>query len=241
MENTTIDYSRHYKNWHSNTPEHINKMIQFYKPIISNYFPFDKSVELLDIGCGMGFLLLALKQNGYNNISGIDSDKSQVIACQKNDLNVHYVTDSIEYLKNNIAKYEVITAFDLLEHIPVDLQIEFLKAIFTSLRQNGKLILTVPNATSVLASRNRYIDFTHHVVFTEVSLDFVLYNAGFKDIEINPLDFITYSFSIKYFFHKILFKTFRAFRRLQMISELGLAWGRKVPLSFNLICKAEKS
>jgi 2-polyprenyl-3-methyl-5-hydroxy-6-metoxy-1,4-benzoquinol methylase len=194
----------------------------------------------MDIGCGMGFLLLALKENGYENVSGIDIDASQVEACHQNNLNVMLVDDTMEYLANQTEKYDLITAFDVLEHIPSQAQIKFLKAIYHVLAPSGEIILTVPNANSILASRNRYIDFTHQVVFTEISLDFVLYNAGFKDILIKPLDFISFSFSVKYFIHRLLFDFFRFIRRLQMIAELGTTWGKKVPLSFNLIGKARK-
>jgi 2-polyprenyl-3-methyl-5-hydroxy-6-metoxy-1,4-benzoquinol methylase len=181
-----------------------------------------------------------LEENGYANVCGIDIDASQVEACRQNKLHVTLVDDTIEHLANQTEKYDLITAFDVLEHISPETQIKFLKAVYHALAPAGEIVLTVPNANSILASRNRYIDFTHQAVFTEISLDFVLYNAGFKDILIKPLDFIRFSFSIKYFIHRPLFGFFRFIRRLQMIAELGTTWGKKVPLSFNLIGKARK-
>jgi 2-polyprenyl-3-methyl-5-hydroxy-6-metoxy-1,4-benzoquinol methylase len=241
MESAQIDYSRHYNNWHSNTPEHVNKMIRLYEQTVLSSFPGDKSARILDVGCGMGFLLLALKKAGYQNLTGVDSDKRQVDACVANGLQVQHVTDTIAYLNGQPGSYQVITAFDVLEHVPANVQINFLKSISKALSPDGTFIVTVPNANSTLASRNRYIDYTHHVLFTEVSLDFVLYNAGFHSIQIRPLDYVTYSFTLKSLIHRLLLGYFRFHRRLEMIAELGTTWGKKVPLTFNLMGIAKKS
>ena len=240
MESANIDYSRHYKNWHSDTEEHINKMNVLYSKIIAGHFPSGKNISILDIGCGMGFLMIALKRSGYQFVSGIDTDDQQVRSCRQKDLDVTLVRDSTNFLKENTGKYDLITAFDVLEHIPASTQIDFVKAIYASLKPDGIFIVTVPNANSVLASRNRYIDHTHHVLFTEVSLDFVLYNGGFSDIEIKPLDYIIPAASLKSFIQRILLGYFRFRRRLEMIAELGTTWGKKIPLSFNILGKAIK-
>jgi 2-polyprenyl-3-methyl-5-hydroxy-6-metoxy-1,4-benzoquinol methylase len=235
-----IDYSRHYKNWHNDTAEHIEKMDRLYSKIIADHFPPDKNASILDVGCGMGFLLLSLKNAGYTSLSGVDTDEQQVRSCKEKDLNVSLVQDSISYLNNNSSKYDIITLFDVLEHIPSPQQISFARAINNALKPGGRLILTVPNANSVLASRNRYIDHTHHVLFTEVSLDFVLYNAGFKEIEIQPMDYLISSISLKSLIQRFLLRYFRMRRRLEMMTELGAEWGKKIPLSFNIIAKAKK-
>ena len=241
MHNTSLDYSRHYKNWHADTEEHIKKMNLLYSRIIHEYFPKEKSSTILDIGCGMGFLMLSLKQNGYNFVRGIDTDNKQVESCKQKGLDAFHVFDTLEFLAGKHDQYDVITAFDVLEHIPAAGQIDFVKAVFAAIKPGGCFILTVPNANSVLASRNRYLDYTHHVLFTEVSLDFVLYNGGFREIKIMPLDYLIPSPSIRSFLHRVLLRYFRLRRRLEMMAELGTTWGKKIPLSFNIIGKAIKN
>ncbi len=160
---------------------------------------------------------------------------------QKNKgLNVELVSDTIKYLNENKNSLDIIFAFDLLEHIPPEQQISYSEAIFNALKFNGMLLATVPNANSLLGSRNRYIDYTHYVTFTEISLDFILYNGGFKKIEILEMDFIKLNINPFKVLHWCLFKTVRLFRRISFIAELGLKQGLKVPLSFNLMARATK-
>jgi cyclopropane fatty-acyl-phospholipid synthase-like methyltransferase len=237
---TEIDYSRHYLNWHSDSPEHMEKMRLFYEKRMLPYFPPDRNVKILDIGCGMGFLLNALKGAGYINISGIDVDEHQVMSCRKKGLDVTRTSDTAGFLEEHAGEFDVITAFDVLEHIPPDHQIAFVRSVSTALKTKGVFMATVPNATSALASRNRYIDYTHHVLFTEVSLDFVLYNGGFRNIGIRPMEYVIYSFSLKSIIHRLMLGFFRGWRRMEMIAELGTTWGKRVPLTFNLLAIAMK-
>lgn len=236
-----IDYTRHYRHWHSDDFSHAAHMVSFYNTWIALYFPTDKDQSILDIGCGMGFLLLALKDSGYQNTKGIDIDEGQVRSCQNKALCVELVEDTIAYLLAHPANYDVITAFDTLEHIPPDSQINFLEAVHAALKPSGRFLCTVPNASSILGLRNRYIDYTHHVVFTEISLDFILYNAGFRNITIQPMDFIHFSAHPLKFLHWLLLASVRFLRRMSFIAELGFTQGRAVPLSFNLIAKVIKS
>jgi 2-polyprenyl-3-methyl-5-hydroxy-6-metoxy-1,4-benzoquinol methylase len=235
-----IDYTRHYRRWHDDSVAHLEKMSAFYEKLITPHLFSDKTISILDIGCGMGFLLKGLQNAGYLNIKGIEIDENQVLSCKKKGLDVELVSDSTAYLSKNTDSFDVITVFDVLEHIPPADQISFIKAIYCSLNPGGVLMVSVPNANSFLASRNRYIDYTHHVLFTEASLDFVIYNGGFQDIKILPMDYYKFRISITSLIHFALYKTIRLFRRIAMIAELGIKQGVHVPLSFNLIGKAIK-
>ena len=252
-EKVKIDYTRHYKKWHSDTPEHIQSMKQYSLGLLSPFLPENKEIRILEVGCGMGFAMLALQDLGYANLEGIDVDHGQVQSCVQKGLNVVHLEDSTTYLDSHINEYDLIVVLDVIEHIPHEGQLEFVRAICQALKPNGQIICTVPNANSTLASRWRYIDWTHHLSFTEHSLDFLLYNAGFQTIEVFPTEFfhppnirwLSRSILRKWFWKTILhwwiFRFVRALRRLEMIGELGWEQGAIVPLSLNLLARGSKN
>jgi SAM-dependent methyltransferase len=220
-------------------------MVSFYERILSAYLPQDKAASILDVGCGMGFALLALKQLGFLDIAGIDTDPGQVASCKAKGLAVTQCADSVEFLKSNPGRYGMILALDLLEHIPVAVQLEFTRAIATALKSGGTLIATTPNANSSFASRCRYLDWTHQMQFSEQSLDFLLHNAGFGDIQVFETE---YTSRPKFWWlpgrqgrYWWAFRFFRTWRRLEAMAELGPAAGRRVPLSLNLLAYARKA
>ena len=91
----------------------------------------------------------------------------------------------LQWLKKNARQFEFVVLLDVLEHIPVDSQVQFARAVHEALRPGGKVFLTVPNANAIISARWRYIDYTHHSSFTEHSLYFGLKNAGFEIVEID--------------------------------------------------------
>lgn len=232
-----INYTHHYKKWHSDTEKHQNDMMRLYRQMLTPYLPKDKTIRILDIGCGMGFLLQTLNNLGYERISGMEASKEQAEICQEKGLDVMYSEDTVEELQKRPEMYDLILCIDVLEHIPVSQQLSFIQAIHASLRSHGKFICTVPNANSVLASRWRYIDWTHHASFTEHSLDFLLYNAGFSDILILPAEPYIRK---KVPFQTVLSRLVRWMRRVEMVAELGEE-GKHIPLSINLMAVSYKS
>lgn len=241
----TLDYTRHYLKWHKNTPDHEKFVKNYYKDLLSPHLPKNKSGLIIDVGCGTGLALDFLKNTGYQSIEGFDTDAGQAKIAAERKLPVKHVDDSIAQLKEKGLVASCILCLDVLEHVPKNYQINFLRAIYYALKPGGRLILTVPNANSALASRWRYIDWTHEASFTEHSLDFVLFNAGFKAISVFPAEF---NRRPKLFFlpvggsrHWWAFRFFRLFRRLEMMAELGPEQGKKVPLSLNLLAVADKA
>ena len=240
-----VDYSRYYLKWHKDDADHLKYVTSHYRSLIGPHLPANKDEFILDIGCGTGLALLFLRGSGYHSIKGVDTDTGQVKIAQSKNLPVSRVEDTVVFLHKHRNTAGCILCLDVLEHIPKENQIEFLAGIFEALKPGGKLILTTPNANSALAARWRYNDWTHQTSFTEHSLDFVLYQAGFHKIEVYPAEFIQRP---RLFFlpiggsrHWWALSFFRLLHRLQMMAELGPEQGKKVPLSLNLLAVANKT
>jgi SAM-dependent methyltransferase len=245
---TLTRYAEHYRKWHDDSDAHLDSMRRFYAYLLGDHMPPDRSAEILDVGCGMGFALDALRAMGYTKLRGIDLDEGQLAACRAKNLSAELVVDSVAYLHSEAGRYDTVLLLDVLEHVPVAHQPEFCEAIWASLKRGGTLVLTVPNANSALAARWRYIDFTHHSSFTEHSLEYVLGGAGFSDFHAFEADrerawpkpdrwISGWPFS-RWFWSSVAelgaFRLSRALRRVQMWGELGQE-GWRVPLSLNLL------
>lgn len=176
----SYDYSIQYRNWHDESSEHHAKVSAWKAEQIRHHLKLDLDASVLDVGCGFGFALGGLRLLGFRNISGVDQSPQQVAACRRAGFDVALTDDTIAWLRERSQAFDAILLFDVLEHVPVDFQIDFLRAIHGALRPNGTLLLTVPNANSILSPRWRYNDYTHFSSFTEYSLAFVLLNAGFE-------------------------------------------------------------
>lgn len=188
MKPGDLDYSLHYREWHDDSDAHLEQMRALLTRQFAPYLPTPQHRPALDIGCGMGFMIATLEGAGFDPVKGVDMDASQVAACQARGFDVEQITDLIAYLNARPLEFGLVTMIDVLEHIPVTAQAEVLRAIYGSMALGGRLIIQVPNASSILATRWLYQDFTHVSSFTERSIRFVLRNASFSRIDVPPLE-----------------------------------------------------
>ena len=143
-----------------------------------------KNKKVMDFGCGWGKFLENIK---------IDADKVVGVELRKecqNHINKNLKDIKVFMgLKETSEKFDVITSFHVLEHIPY--QVEILKQLKKTLKEKGKLIIEVPHARDFLLSFDKLEEFKkftfwseHLVLHTEQSLSKVLRRAGFKKIKI---------------------------------------------------------
>lgn len=155
------------------------------KPLIARlraWLPASKGATCLDVACGAGALLFALREAGYTNVHGVDYSNEQVsnakLVCERVEQG-----DAIAYLMGNREKFDMITAFDIIEHFDKDELFDFIDALLGALKPGGRLVVQTPNADSPWFGSVRYGDFTHELAFTSQSLSVVLTVAGFSQYE----------------------------------------------------------
>ena len=139
-----------------------------------------KNKKILDFGCGWGgFLKKTIKAK---SLSGVELRKECIFYIKKNIKKI-MVSDNLNNLNE---KYDIITMFHVLEHIPY--QIETLKELKKKLTKNGKVIIEVPSADDFLLKLKEFKKFTfwseHLILHTENSLRKILKVSGFKKINI---------------------------------------------------------
>ena len=130
LENTLKSYD---KNSNFRKKRFGNERVQ----ILQKY---KKSGKLLDIGCGVAWFLEVA--NKFYNAEGIEvsDDIREYVLKNKNIRTYKYFNDT----KN---MYDVITAFDLLEHVKSPLEI--LKQIRNRLNPGGISLIFTPNVDSI--------------------------------------------------------------------------------------------
>jgi SAM-dependent methyltransferase len=142
----------------------------------------DRSAELLDIGCGGGNLLAALREAGFARLRGVDVDQAAVAAARSRGLEVQLIESLPAFLGGHPAAFDVAVMSHVLEHLPKHEIIGTLRLVRSALRPGGRLFLMVPNAQSSTGPYWAYEDFTHSTLFTSGSVLYVLRQAGFGGI-----------------------------------------------------------
>ena len=187
MDNPDLDRELDYFSYRNVTPEHYSDYA------LPGYFaqvlPQDRNAAILDIGCGFGQMLNALRSLGYVTLRGVDISQSAVEHCEAIGLNVYRIEDLDTFSELSTERFDLIVMNHVLEHLCKSEIINTLSKIRSKLlRQGGKLLITTPNAQSPTGCYWAYEDFTHSTIFTAGSLYYVLRSAGFEQVNfVDPL------------------------------------------------------
>ena len=143
--------------------------------------------HLLDIGAGTGAFVNAMQQKAWK-VTGLEPDATTRDKAYENYKLQLRSTDTIFDLPNN--EYEVITMWHVLEHVHA--LKPYLHQCFKSLKQNGRLIIAVPNYTSYDAKYYKKYwaayDLPRHLYhFSPKSMTTLLNEIGFELVSLKPM------------------------------------------------------
>lgn len=153
-----------WKNWNKDAFGSI-KTKKYYFGALLKKFCLDQSANILEIGFGNGEFLSFIKRINIP-IIGVEKEERLVEIAKKSGFNVF---DNIDLIN---SKFDTIVLFDVLEHIPQQELLIFLKKLESLLNNFGQIIIRVPNGSSPLGLNNQHGDPTHQTIFTESKLAF---------------------------------------------------------------------
>ena len=178
---------------------------------LRKFFKLDNNLDVLEIGYGNGSFLDFARTIGWN-ISGVEAIPELINRASRNNFEVFKSIDDVQ------NRYDLIVAFDVLEHIESEDLIIFLTNIKKCLKPNGEFIFRTPNGSSPLGLANQHGDATHISIITESKMH---YWANSANLNLNYCSgdiFLIYN-------GKMLKTPFRLIKRiLQIVTEGIVRW-----------------
>jgi SAM-dependent methyltransferase len=160
---------------------------QYYKHNFMPHIPKDRHSRVLTVSCGPGYLVNLLKEQGYDQVIGIDSSSEKVAYATARNLNCH-TEEAFPFLRDREEQFDAIVAEQELNHLTIDEMIRFLELCWRSLRPGGTVIVYGLNgANPLVGAENLAQNIDHFNTFTEHSLKQLIQLARFEDIKILPL------------------------------------------------------
>lgn len=166
---------------------------------------FKKAKSILDIGSGPGIFLKVCKNKGIE-AQGVEISE-EAVDYAKNVLNVSVTKSTLEEF-NPKEKFDLITAWDVIEHI-TDPNL-FLQKVHKILNKNGCFIFSTGDINSIIAkiSGKNWHLFTlpdHMFFYSKKSIKAILENNGFRVVKITyPFSWYSLSYLIERFLKKVL-------------------------------------
>lgn len=191
---------------HASYRQHMRDYEASFQGLVS---ALPESSPILDVGCGVGFLLFWLQYSrpGRFQLTGIDISGVQLSFAKKHlpDCVTLLKQDAVSFLENKSRSFAAVFCTDILEHVEGDNELlQLMQLIRNSLEPGGVVICQVPNMANLTSLQLRYIDLTHTRGFTDSSLIQLLECAGFSEchiIERKAADFTQWT---RMFFEKLL-------------------------------------
>lgn len=148
----------------------LKKTYGYYLQELLSNFP-NKSLSLLDIGCGNGFFLEEAREMGVSDVYGIEPGKPSVMTAQKwlqKRIKIGFFNNR-SYKKNT---FDIVCCFHTLDHI-VDVN-TFLQNVYTVLKPGGKALFIVHNtdglSVKLFRKKSPIFDIEHIYLFNKKTL-----------------------------------------------------------------------
>lgn len=147
---------------------------------LSGIKKFKPSGNLLDVGCATGLFMLRAEDAGFD-VYGVDVSDYAVGIAQKR-FGKRVVKSSIEESRFSEGKFDVVTMFDVIEHLKDPRKV--LKQVRTFMKDDGMLVINTGDADSLIAKImgkhwHYFIPPQHFFYFSEKTLTRLLTESGF--------------------------------------------------------------
>jgi SAM-dependent methyltransferase len=152
---------------------------------VADYVPlFASASDVIDVGCGRGELLEALRAHGVP-ARGVDASPAMVAACRDRGLDVAH-GDALGYLADQPdAGVGGLVAVQVVEHFEPAYLMRFLETAYHKMRPGAALVLETINPACWMAFFETYLrDLTHQRPLHPETLRYLVQASGFSHVDV---------------------------------------------------------
>lgn len=236
------DYGDEYitwKNWERDFGKITKTQAVYYSAEVARSnrnFPEDSKV--LEIGFGNGGFLAYARQRNWD-VRGTEVNGALVKIAQSNGYHAIHAEDLSLFDDN---EFDLIVAFDVLEHIPPNSLHELIASIKRLLKNNGVLIARFPNGDSPFGLYNQNGDVTHLSSIGSGKVHYFANKLGMKVVFVGGQSQPIFGTSVKFFLHRALTYPIKRFLDFT-VNAIFFPYGKVAFFASNLvmILSVEKS
>lgn len=159
----------------------------------------DKNASILEVGSGYCQKTEFLNSIGFNNITGVEINKTLVEQAKIKNFNVYTLEDFENICKGK--KFDVLFLSHIIEHFQYQDLKQFLEQYLEYLKENGYLLIATP-----VLNDNFYDDFDHVKPYTHLSILSVFGAHGSQvqfyskhQIKLLDLNYIRIAYRLKFY------------------------------------------
>ena len=142
-------YDQHFELWVRDHPTILSDYTA--RPRVLEILGNLNGLELLDLGCGEGYLARKLAHSGANRVHGIDLSAEMIRAAikqnERTQLPITYETADLRHWVPVPQTFDGAIGVFLLNYLRLDESLRVLQRTNDALKPQGKLILTLPHPT----------------------------------------------------------------------------------------------
>ena len=138
-----------------------------------------KNKRILDVGCSYPWFIEYALKHGAKSASGVEPDDRKVKAAQKQVPKAKIIQGYAGELKFATGSMDLVTLFDVIEHVPVNTEQKVFFEINRVLTKGGNLIISTPYS-HIVAKLTDPAWYFGHRHYSEDQLTEMLKTAGFN-------------------------------------------------------------
>ena len=189
----TVDFYHDFEERFRGKREEIVGRLEVYRPLLGEILGSFEGKRCIDLGCGRGEMLDFFRLSGIEDRVGVDLDPVQLEICRRNGHETEEM-DCVAFLKKQSdASADVISAIQLVEHLPFVSLVALLDEARRVLKDGGVILLETPNCGNLItATSGFWLDPSHLRPLHPEYLRFMAERSGFGEVRIveaNPAEY----------------------------------------------------